>query len=475
MLKYSDNAISRRQEVGRGLRLSVDQYGDRMDHPSAVHDINVLTVVASESYKDFVAGLQKEIAETLSSRPRQATEEYFTGKTLTTEKGPVEVTAAMAKQIYRYLVKNDYTDDADQIADAYHEAKAEGKLADLPEELKPHAEQVFQLIDSVFSDAQLPKVDDGRNRKSNPLNANFDKKEFQELWARINRKAVYRVEFDSEELIRKCMSELDSKLRVIPLQYTIQAGLQQDGLTDEQLRGGDGFAVEETTTKYGDSIHSRVKYDLVGKVAENVKLTRDTTATIFSQVQASVFEQFRQNPEHFITEASRLIGEQKAAMVIERLAYNEMDDRYDTDIFIANQTGQDFSRVTEKLQNHVYDYAITDSNVERKFVEELDTSSEVIVYAKLPRGFLIPTPVGDYNPDWAISFKAGSVRHIYFVAETKGTMSSMKLREDEQTKIDCARKFFDEISRRVTYDRVKYDVVTDYAKLMDVVGRAANA
>lgn len=473
MLKHSDNTISRRQEVGRGLRLSVDQHGDRMDHPAVVHDINVLTVVASESYKDFVAGLQKEIAETLSSRPRQATEDYFTGKTLATEHGPVEVTAAMAKQIYRYLVKNDYTDDADQIADAYHEAKAAGKLAGLPEELKPHAEQVFQLIDSVFSDAQLPKVDDGRKPKTNPLNANFEKKEFQELWARINRKAVYRVEFDSEELIRKCISALDSQLRVTPLQYTVQVGVQNDGLTDGQLRSGGGFTVTNTTTERGDSIHSLVKYDLVGKVAENAQLTRDTTASILGKITPAAFEQFTRNPEHFISEASRIIAEQKAAMVIERLAYDEVDERYDVDIFTANQTGQDFSRATKQLKNHVYDYAITDSDVERDFVKELDTSSEVVVYAKLPRGFLIPTPVGDYNPDWAISFKAGSVRHIYFVAETKGTMSSMKLREIEKTKIECARKFFGEISKYITADRVKYDVVTDYGKLMDLVGRAA--
>jgi type III restriction enzyme len=281
------------------------------------------------------------------------------------------------------------------------------------------------------------------------------------------------VEFDSEELIRKCFSALDSQLRVTPLQYTVQVGVQNDGLTDGQLRSGDGFSVTNTTTERGDSIHSLVKYDLVGKVAENAQLTRDTAASILVQITPAVFEQFTRNPEHFISEASRIIAEQKAAMVIERLAYDEVDERYDVDIFTANQTGQDFSRATKQLKNHVYDYAITDSDVERDFVKELDTSSEVVVYAKLPRGFLIPTPVGDYNPDWAISFKAGRVRHIYFVAETKGTMSSMKLREIEKTKIECARKFFDEISKRITADRVKYDVVTDYGKLMDLVGRAA--
>jgi type III restriction enzyme len=472
MLKHSDNTVSRRQEVGRGLRLSVDQNGERMDNPAVVHDINVLTVVASESYKNFVAGLQKEIADTLTSRPRKATEAYFAGKTITTDAGPVEITPAMAKLIYRYLVKNDYSDDADQITSAYHQAKEAGTLAALPDELKAHADQIFQVIDSVFSDAQLPKVEDGRKPKLNPLNENFEKREFQELWRRINQKAVYRVEFDSEELVRKCVSALDSQLRVTPLQYTVQTGIQGDGLTDEQLKAGDGFAVTGSTTERGGSVHSLVKYDLLGKIAENTELTRKTAAEILTGIQASVFGQFKENPEHFIAEASRIIAEQKATMVIERLAYDGLAERYDVDIFTANQTGQDFSKASAKLKRHVYDYVVTDSEIERKFADELDTASEVVVYAKLPRGFLIPTPVGDYNPDWAISFKEGSVKHIYFVAETKGTMSSMKLREIENTKIACARKFFDEIGRRVSEDRVKYDVVTSYEKLMDIVGRA---
>ena len=469
MLKHSDNTISRRQEVGRGLRLSVDQHGDRMDHPAMVHDINVLTVVASESYRDFVVGLQKEIAEILSSRPRQATEAYFTGKMITTEQGSVEVTAAMARQICRYLIKNDYVDDADQIAGTYHKAKVDGTLANLPEDLKPHAEQIFELIDSVFSDADLPKVDDGRKPKTNPLNSNFEKKEFQELWTRINRKAVYRVEFDSAELIEKCVSTLNSQLQVTSLSYTVRAGVQNEGLTDNQLREGSGFTVTNTTTEHGDSTHSMVKYDLVGKVAENSQLTRETAAAILMQINSTTFGKFAKNPEHFISQASRIINEQKAATVIEHLTYDEVDEHYDIDIFMANQICQNFSRVTERFEKHIYDYAITDSVGEREFVKELDNSSEVVVYAKLPRGFLIPTPVGDYNPDWAISFEAGSVRHIYFVAETKGTMSFIELRRIEEIKTICAKKFFNIIGQRIIDDRVKYDVVTRYDELMNIV------
>lgn len=471
MLKHSDNTISRRQEVGRGLRLCVNQNGDRMDHPAIVHEINVLTVVASESYKNFVGNLQKEISDSLSARPRKADETYFTGKTIKTETGTLQITPTMAKQIYRYLVKNDYTDDADQISESYHKAKTEGTLAALPEELEPHAEHILALVDSVFSAAQLPNIGDDRKPKTNPLNTNFKKKEFQELWGRINRRAVYRVEFDSEELVANCIKTLNKELRVSPLQYTIQTGIQGDQITDAQLKQGDGFQLQATSTEtHKASIHSMVKYDLLGKIAENVHLTRSTVATIFRSLEAAIFAQFKQNPEHFISEASRLINEQKATIIIERLSYDEVAGSYDTNIFTAGQSKQDFTKASEKLKNHIYDYVITDSKVERDFVTELDTSTEVVVYAKLPRGFLIPTPVGDYNPDWAISFKEGAVKHIYFVAETKGSMSSMELREIEKTKIECARKFFDKINQRIITDKVKYDVVDSYSRLMEIVG-----
>ena len=470
MLKHSDNTISRRQEVGRGLRISVNLHGDRMDNPATVHDVNVLTVVASESYKDFVSNLQQEISASLSERPRKADEAYFTGKIITTENGPVEITPAMAKQIYKYLLKNDYTDDADHVATAYHEAKANGTMAPLPTELAPHAAQIFGLIDSVFSESGLPTFDNERRTKSNPLNSNFEKKEFKALWSRINRRAVYRVEFDSVELVQNSISTLNKELHVTPLQYTIQSGVQGDKLTDDKLKNGDAFTlISSTTEAHAMSVHSAVTYDLIGKIAENTHLTRKTITEILRGVRPDVFDQFKQNPEHFIAEASRLINEQKATIIIERLSYDSLAESYDMDIFTAGQSKQDFSKAGEKLKNHIYDYAITDSKVEREFVKELDTSAEVVVYAKLPRGFLIPTPVGDYNPDWAISFKEGSVKHIYFVAETKGSMSSMELRAIEKTKIECAQKFFAEVNRKINPEHVQYSVVDSYGKLMEVV------
>ncbi len=474
-LKHSDNTISRRQEVGRGLRLSVNQSGDRMDHPATVHDVNVLTVVASESYKDFVAALQKDISESLSARPRVADKAYFTGKTVTTADGMTTVTEDQATDIEFYLIQNGYVDKKRNITEKYHQDKKNGTLATLPEELTSIGEQVFKLVDAVFSDGLLPDIGDDRRPKKNPPNANFEKQEFKALWSRINRKAAYSVAFNSDELVKKAVDSLNHKdtgLRVTPLQYTIQRGEQAAAVTYDDMKGGNAFELKAMQTEASYvSTHSAVKYDLIGKLADGTQLTRRTIAEILKGINVAVFAQFKTNPESFIAEAIRMINEQKATIIIEYLAYDPVEDKFDLDIFTAGQTKQDFSNAVKTPKHHIYDYVLPDSgsNPERQFAEALEASAEVVVYAKLPRGFLIPTPVGDYNPDWAITFKEGSVKHVYFVAETKGTMSSMKLQPIEKTKIDCARKFFDEINRRYAPENVRYDVVDSFGKLMEVL------
>jgi type III restriction enzyme len=464
-LKHSDNTVSRRQEVGRGMRLSVNQLGERMDNPATVHEINELTVVASESYKDFVSALQKDISESLSARPRVADEKYFTGKVLQTSGGDVEVTPQLAKQIYKYLLKNDYTDDNDQITLAYHEAKREEQLAELPAELQPYAEQVFLLIDSVFSAAQMPEISNDRKAKLNPLNSNFEKKEFQALWNKINRKAAYTVHFESDELVGKCVEALDTELRVKPMQYIIERGTQLDNASFDDMKSGTAFKVANSSTEnYTHSVHSAVKYDLIGNLAEATQLTRSTIASILKRLNVAVFSQYKTNPEDFIARAGTLINEQKATAIVEHIAYDPVDETHSSDIFTAEKPRDDFSKAFE-AKHHVYDYVLTDSNIERKFVQELDASTEVAVYAKLPKSFFIPTPVGNYNPDWAIAFQEGKVKHVYFVAETKGSMSSLELRDIEKSKIACARKFF----ANITSEQVKYQVVDGYGALMDLV------
>lgn len=474
-LKHSDNTISRRQEVGRGLRLCVNQNGDRVDHPSIVHDVNVLTVVASESYKNFVAALQKDISDSLSERPKVADKAYFVGKVLQTSLGSVTLTDEHAADIEFYLIQNGYVDKKRIITEKYHQAKIDGSLAQLPEDLLPMAEQVIQLVDSVFSEGQMIQLTDGRKSKKLVPNANFDKQEFRALWNRINHKAAYSVHFDSAELVQKAIAAINDKdnkvgLRITPLQYTIQRGEQGALITADELEKGEAFVLKSTEVDTNKiSVHSTIKYDLIGKLAEGTVLTRRTIVDILKGINAAVFAQYKVNPESFIAEAIRVINEQKATVIIEHLAYDTVEDKFDLDIFTVGQTKQDLSKASEKLQRHIYDYVLTDSRIEREFVKELDTSSDVVVYAKLPRGFLIPTPVGDYNPDWAISFKDGIVKHVYFVAETKGSMSSMDLRPLEATKIECARKFFAELNKKFAPENVKYDVVNSFEKLMEIV------
>jgi type III restriction enzyme len=463
-LKHSDNTVSRRQEVGRGMRLCVNSDGERVDDPAIVHQVNVLTVVASESYKDFVAGLQSDISKSISSRPREANAGYFKGKVLQTEQGEVEVTAEMAKLIERYLVKNDYTDTDDHITPAYHEAKENNERAPLPKELEPYKEQVFALIDTVFSDADIPAPDNELTFQENKLNANFEKKEFQELWSRINHKAVYSVHFDSEELVTKSIKAIDHELNISPLQYIVTGGEQTDEISYDELRQGEGFVVRENRTeRLAASAHSAVKYDLIGKIAAATVLTRRTVSRILSGINVAVFGQYKRNPEDFILKAAKLINEQKGTVVIEHLEYDMTTGVHETpDIF--TQRKEDLSKGF-KARHHIYDYVFTDSTVERTFVGDLDASAEVVVYAKLPKTFFIPTPVGNYNPDWAIAFKQGEVKHVYFIAETKGDLSSLQLRDIEKSKIACARKFF----AKITNEQVRFEAVDGYGKLMELV------
>jgi len=467
-LKHTDNTTVRRQEVGRGLRLCVDQTGERVDHPATVHQTNVLTVVANESYRDFVGALQKEIRDSLSDRPRKATKDYFRGKVIPTADGPLEVTADLADAIEVYLLLEKYADrKTREILPAYHEARDAGTLAELPEELRPYAEGVFALVDSVFDPSRLPGAEDGRRLRPNPLNANFEKKAFQELWNEINRKAIYTVNFDSAEMVGKCVRALDVELKVAGLTYTVVKGEQAGELSADALARGEGFVASDTSTqREKNATTSNVVYDLLGRLAGATRLRRSTVAAILGGITKPTFDQYPVNPEAFMREASRIINEQKATVIVQRLTYDPVEDRHDSTVFTQDRAKIDPGAPSVfAADRHVFDYVFTDSTTEKKFVEQLDISGDVVVYAKLPRAFFIPTPVGDYNPDWAIAFEAGNVKHVYFVAETKGTMSSLELRGVEDAKIRCARQFF----ARITDQRVRYEPVDGYAKLMDLV------
>ncbi|MDN5114815.1 DEAD/DEAH box helicase family protein [Aliarcobacter butzleri] len=462
------NETSRRQEIGRGLRISVDKNGNRMDNIETVHKDNILTVVAGESFTDYVKALQKDIKETLSARPVKADEKYFIGKHIETLNGKIKIDEKQARAIYKYLLKNDYIDDNDKITVECKQDIKNGTLKEFPQELEIYKNQIVQLISSVYDENAInDMISDGRETKTNYRNSNFDKKEFHELWEQINKKAIYSVHYDSSELIKKCIEKLDSELNVKSLTYTIETG-ELDEMNIDKLESGENFSKKNLSTiKDSGNISTYVKYDLIGKIVENTGLTRKTVGDILKGVREDTFNKFKKNPEDFISVASRLITEQKATTLIEHISYDTINETYDLeDIFTVNQDNTNFTKAF-KVNNHIYDYVEYDSKTEKDFAEILDVADNVVVYAKLPRGkYSIPTPLKEnYTPDWAIAFKKGSVKHIYFIAETKGSMSSMQLREVERIKIECAKKYFKEISNK----NVIYDKIDSFDELLKLI------
>ena len=474
-LKHSDSNTAKRQEVGRGLRLCVNQNGNRMDLESCgetVHDVNTLTVVASESYKTFVTDLQSDIKTVLYDRPTTATSEYFKGKYVKVNDVPTLIDDEKANAIEFYLIQNGYVDMKRKVTDKYREEVKAGTVAALPEELKPMEEGIHTLIQSVYDDSVLKDMfTDGHETKvkDNPLNDNFAKKEFQALWKEINHKYAYTVEYKSEELIKKAIAHIDEKLFVSELQYTTTIGRQKSEMNEYEVERGASFTGEKTRTqtlKHAET--SLIKYDLIGKIAEGTTLTRRTVSAILQGIREDKLYMFRNNPEEFIAKVIRLINEEKATMIVEHISYDTIEGEYDSTIFTAEKNTQSFDKAflaKKAIQDYVFTDGSAEKSIERKFAEDLDAAEEVCVYAKLPRTFQIPTPVGNYSPDWAIAFYEGKVKHIFFVAETKGTMESLNLRPIEQAKISCAKKLFNEMST----SNVKYHDVDSYQSLLNIM------
>jgi type III restriction enzyme len=471
-LKQSGSDVRKRQEVGRGLRLSVNQNGERMDINllgEDVHNINVLTVIANESYDSFAKGLQSEIAEAVADRPRKVTPELFKGKVIKDAGGAKQVDGDLAQSIYEGLIASGYVKKG-VLTEKYYADKKNGAIEIAPDTWEAAADckdDVIAILDSVYEPVKLD------NARSNNVEAALDRKkldgnEFKALWTKINAKSAYIVKFDEAELVAKAIAALNRELRVSQIFVTVEGGVLDDIASRENLLAGSAMVRKASKTYTVEAAASAsVKYDLVGKIVTETGLTRKAVVDILSGIEKHVFDQFKNNPEEFIIRASGIINEQKATVIIQHITYDKLESVYDTMIFTEPTLKGQLGVTAMPANKHLYDHIIYDSDNERKFATKIDSANEVAVYVKLPRGFYISTPVGKYNPDWAIAFHEGKVKHIYFVAETKGSMSSMQLRKIEEAKIHCAREHFKAIST----DSVVYDVVDSYEALMDKVMR----
>lgn len=471
-LKQSTSEVRKRQEVGRGLRLCVNQDGERMDAGvlgADVHNVNVLTVIASESYKKFTEKLQEEIAEAVADRPIKVTAALFEGKVIKDLQGNEQVIDnELASAIIFDLVKQDYVDKKYALTDKFYEDRKNGTVK-VAEEVQEYKDDIINVLDSVYnSKAMQPE-----NARSNNVELHIDRNklampEFKALWQKINAKSVYVVDFNTDELIKNAVNVLNTKLRINKIYFKVETGVMEQIESKEALEKGNAFIKEQNATYGSDkkiTVNSSVKYDLIGKLVEATGLTRKDIVKILTGIEKPVFDQFKDNPEEFIIKAAGLINDEKATAVIQHITYDMLDEKYDTDIFTEPTMKGKLGTNVVKTKKHLYDHVLYDSANEKNFAQELDTNKDVAVYVKLPNGFYISTPVGKYNPDWAIAFYEGSVKHIYFVAETKGSLSSLQLRDIEKAKIHCAKEHFKAISN----GGVVYDVVDGYDELMNLL------
>ena len=465
-LRHANSNTAKRQEVGRGLRICVDQQGVRMDKEllgDAVHDINRLTVIANESYSAFADALQNETRDALRERPSVANIAYFEGRKFKIGEEEHVISQMEATAIINYLYENDYVDDKGNIQQSYHEDLRNGTLAPLSRKLEPIGEQIQKLVQSIFDPSVFDDMIEDANKKAevvnDHLNENAAKEEFKRLWEQINHRYVYTVHYDSEELIKKAIASIDKNLTVTKLKYIVTTGEQGEDEVDFTGK-------QQTRTKELREVStSDVAYDLVGDIARGATLTRKTVVRILKGINQAKLYLFKNNPEEFIRNVIRLIKDEKATMIVEHISYNRTEQQYDTSIFTNEKSRQSIDNAYE-AKKHILDYVFTDSKGERKFAEDLDSANEVCVYARLPRTFKIPTPVGHYAPDWAIAFHDGmGVKHIFFVAETKGSLQSMDLKGAEKAKIACAKKLFNELST----SKVRYHEVTDYQNMLNEI------
>jgi len=447
-LKHAESGslTRRRQEVGRGMRICVNKNGNRLDFERVgdqVHEINKLTVIASETYEAFARGLQSEIAATLKDRPQKAEVEYFVGKVVHNEKEDEHrLTKDDSKKLNKVLYKHDIIDEDDKITDEGR-ALIEINKVPLPEQLEPYKDSICKLLKSIYTGEVFKPVDERQTIELN-TNKNFNKKEFQALWDKINLKTIYEVQFDSNKLIEDSKVLINAQLNIGDRVYEVKTGELTDG-TKDQMK--EGTLIKETgreSVKLKNDIYTNAVYDIVGEIEVHTNLTRKTIVEILKSIKEEKFLLIRKNPEEFIAKCSKLINEVKASLIINNIVYHKTEERHDSKTVFTNSKFA--SRDSEKLEKHIYDFLTSDSKIEADFAQALENSNEVVVYAKLPKSFSVSTPVASYSPDWAVVFDKDKVKQIYFVAETKGSDSDMDLRGIEKLKIHCATEHFKEIS-----------------------------
>lgn len=474
-LRQSSSDIKKRQEIGRGLRLSINQNGERQDAQvlgeNEVQQLNILTIIANESYEKFARDLQSEIADAIKNRPKLVEPRLFEGRELTFNDisdnnivNKITIDNTQSAEIWTSLKVNNIITKEKQLSDEYKALSKEEQRTIIEEaldkEYQPFTLSIQKLINSVYDSKDLPIENENKRVTLQIDKEKYASSEFKDLWSKINRKSYYTVDFDDEEIISKSIEEINKSLTVATLKAYITEGNMIANDTSTK------FNIEKKTTTDIQNPVNRIKYDLIGEISQNVGLLRKTVGQILLGIHPEQFAKYKLNPESFIFQISNIINSIKAQNIVSHIIYNKLDEVWDEDaIFVDSDIQGIIGQNVFDAKKHLYDKVKVDSNVEKSFAEDLDVHQNVEMYVKLPGGFFINTPVGKYNPDWAIVLNEVNKKHIYFIAETKGTSDniSLNLKGVENAKIESARQHFKVISN----NEVTYDVVDSYEKLID--------
>jgi type III restriction enzyme len=460
-LREMGSERERRQTLGRGLRLCVNQDGQRVYG----HDVNRLTVIATESYKEFADNLQKEIEADTGIRFGIVEQHQFATIAITTPDGKVAPLGVdQSKALWDHLRAAGHIDAKGKVQDSLKIALKEGKLA-LPDAFEPYRGQLAELLRQVTGRVEIKNRDE---RETVPLRKGADGKavmlseEFKALWDRIKHKTTYRVQFDNSKLIRDCTAALTKDLHIsrARLQWRkADIAIGKAGVEAIEVAGASTVVLDEAAIELPD---------LLTDLQDRTQLTRRTLVKILTECER--LDDFKRNPQQFIEQAAEIINRCKRRSLVDGIRYERLGDEacWAQELFETEELTGYLNNMLRDTKRSIYEHVVYDSTTERDFADALEKDESVVLYAKLPGWFKVPTPLGTYNPDWAVLLEKDGVQRLYFVVETKSSLFTDDLRNKESAKIECGRAHFKALA--VGENPARYVVARSFDDVLSASG-----
>lgn len=434
---YSD--IKKRQEIGRGLRLAVNQDGERQYG----FDINTLTVIANESYEVFCNTLQKEYEDDAGIKFGYIEEHIFANIVIVKDGEEQRLGVEASKEIVDSFKEKKYIKNNGEVLEKLQTAIKEN-LLEVPVGYDDYKDKIIERTKRAIEGVKIQKA---RNKEEVKLNKErYLSPEFKELWDKIKYKTVYQVNFSTEELIKECLEAIDltltrSQRRIAQLRAKVD--IKEGGIVAKET--------ESSRDYHLDKVPLEELPDIVTYLQNETDLTRKTIIEIL--VRSDTLDIFELNPQIYMQEIAQIINSVKENLIVDGIKYSKRIDKeyYAQKLFEEEEISGYLNDNLLESEKGVYNHVIFDSDVEKEFAKKLENNEDVLVYVKLPSWFKIPTPLGNYNPDWAILINDQGEKKYYFVAETKSTLNHQKLRLSEMKKIKCGKEHFKALEEDVEY------------------------